>query len=166
MADSEPLPAGPRGVGFLLAQIGAHAAAKFGERLEALKLTPPQAGILGVLGRESGLSQQALADVLGMFPSRLVAVLDAMERAELVERRQHPSDRRVFLLNLTATGNTILVATGSPSFFHTMTPLLAVAEILAALVAGRGGVKALAALEHTEAQLAAFGVHLPRRNGR
>jgi DNA-binding MurR/RpiR family transcriptional regulator len=62
--------------------------------------------------------------------------------------------------------NTILVATGSPSFFHTMTPLLAVAEILAALVAGRGGAKALAALEHTEAQLSAFGVHLPRRNGR
>ena len=58
---------------------------------------------------------------------------------------------------------TILVATDSPSFFHTMTPLLAVAEILAALVAGRGGAKALAALEHTEAQLSAFGVHLPRR---
>ena len=58
----------------------------------------------------------------------------------------------------------ILVATESPSFFHTMTPLLAVAEILAALVAGRGGNKALAALEHAEAQLSAFGVHLPRRN--
>ncbi len=37
---------------------------------------------------------------------------------------------------------------------HTMTPLLAVAEILAALVAGRGGADALAALERTEAQLA------------
>jgi DNA-binding MurR/RpiR family transcriptional regulator len=60
----------------------------------------------------------------------------------------------------------ILVATESPSFFHTMTPLLAVAEILAALVAGRGGSKALAALEHTEAQLSAFGVHLPRRGTR
>ena len=60
----------------------------------------------------------------------------------------------------------ILVATESPSFFHTMTPLLAVAEILAALVAGRGGNKALAALEHTEAQLSAFGVHLPRRGQR
>jgi len=56
---------------------------------------------------------------------------------------------------------TILVATGSPSFFHTMTPLLAVAEILAALVAGRSGQKALDALARTEAQLAAFGVHLP-----
>jgi DNA-binding MurR/RpiR family transcriptional regulator len=60
----------------------------------------------------------------------------------------------------------ILVATESPSFFHTMTPLVAVSEILAALVAGRGGNKAMAALEHTEAQLSAFGVHLPRRNGR
>jgi len=60
----------------------------------------------------------------------------------------------------------ILVATESPSFFHTMTPLLAVSEILAALVAGRGGNKAMAALEHAEAQLSAFGVHLPRRNGR
>lgn len=58
---------------------------------------------------------------------------------------------------------TILVATESPSFFHTMTPLLAVAEILAALVAGNGGQTALAALERTEAQLSAFGVHLTRR---
>ena len=41
---------------------------------------------------------------------------------------------------------TILVATDSPSFFHSMTPLLAVAEILAALVAGRSGQKALDAL--------------------
>src|SRR5689334_21291030 len=37
--------------------------------------------------------------------------------------------------------DTILVATDSPSFFHAMTPLLAVAEILAALVAGRDGTK-------------------------
>jgi len=59
---------------------------------------------------------------------------------------------------------TVLVSTESPSFFHTMTPLLAVAEILAALVAGRGGAKAMAALEHAEAQLSAFGVHLPRRS--
>lgn len=62
--------------------------------------------------------------------------------------------------------NTILAATDSPSFFHAMTPLLAVAEILAALVAGRDGTKAMAALEHAEAQLSAFGVHLPRRSGR
>jgi DNA-binding MurR/RpiR family transcriptional regulator len=57
----------------------------------------------------------------------------------------------------------IPVAIASPSFFHTMTPLLAATEILAALVAGRGGAKALEALAHTEDQLSAFGVHLLRR---
>ena len=61
---------------------------------------------------------------------------------------------------------TILVATDSPSFFHSMTPMLAVTEILAALVAGRSGQKALAALGRTEAQLAQFGVHLPRRGAK
>jgi DNA-binding MurR/RpiR family transcriptional regulator len=60
----------------------------------------------------------------------------------------------------------IPAATDSPSFFHTMAPLLAVSEILAALVAGRSGAKALNALSRTEAQLAAFGVHLPRRGAR
>jgi DNA-binding MurR/RpiR family transcriptional regulator len=60
----------------------------------------------------------------------------------------------------------ILVPTESPSFFHTVTPLLAVAEILAALVAGRSGHKALEALQRTETQLAAFGVHLPRRGAK
>ena len=60
----------------------------------------------------------------------------------------------------------IPAATESPSFFHTMTPLLAVAEILASLLAGRAGHKALEALTRTEAQLAAFGVHLPRRGTR
>jgi len=60
----------------------------------------------------------------------------------------------------------IPAATDSPSFFHTMVPLLAVSEILAALVAGRSGAKALEALSRTEAQLAAFGVHLPRRGAK
>jgi len=53
----------------MLAQIGAHAAAKFAERLAPLKFTPPQVGILGVISRQNGLSQQALADILSMFPS-------------------------------------------------------------------------------------------------
>jgi DNA-binding MarR family transcriptional regulator len=118
MSNSESSRGGRSGLSFLLAQIGAHAAAKFGERLEALKLTPPQAGILGVLGRESGLSQQALADLLGMFPSRLVAVLDDMGRAGLLERRPHPGDRRVSALYLTAAGKKALQAVGRVAKRH------------------------------------------------
>lgn len=75
------------------------------------------------------------------------------------------TDSEVSPLAQVATA-TIIVSTESPSFLHTMTPLLAVAEILAALVAGRSGPKATAALARTEAQLTAFGVHLPRRGSR
>jgi DNA-binding MurR/RpiR family transcriptional regulator len=57
----------------------------------------------------------------------------------------------------------ILVATESPSFFHTMAPAFIVAEILAALVAGRGGEDATTALQRTEEQLSAFNVHVTSR---
>lgn len=53
----------------------------------------------------------------------------------------------------------ILVSIDSPSFFHAMAPAFAAAEVLASLVAGRGGANALKALEETEAQFAAFHVH-------
>ena len=47
---------------FLLAQVGAHAAIRFGERISRLNLTPPDAGILRMLGASGGLSQQELSD--------------------------------------------------------------------------------------------------------
>jgi DNA-binding MarR family transcriptional regulator len=96
------------GLGFLLAQVGAHAAARFAERLAPLGLTPPQAGILGVIDQDDGLSQQALGEKLGMFPSRLVAVLDELEQRGLVERRDRPADRRSYALSLTEAGRAVL----------------------------------------------------------
>jgi DNA-binding MurR/RpiR family transcriptional regulator len=53
----------------------------------------------------------------------------------------------------------LLIPTDSPSFFHALTPAFLVTEILAALIAGRGGQASLKALRRTEAQLAAFNVH-------
>lgn len=61
----------------------------------------------------------------------------------------------------------ILVRTETPSFFHTMAPAFAAVECLAALVAARRGPEALAALEASERQLAAFGTYvLPPAKGR
>ncbi len=126
-----------------------------------------------MLDDAGGTGLDAIRDA-GQADALLVASVEPYARAT-IEGARYAADRGVPVVALTDSEvsplaqiatNTILVATNSPSFFHTMTPLLAVAEILAALVAGRGGAKALAALEHTEAQLAAFGVHLPRRNGR
>ena len=59
----------------------------------------------------------------------------------------------------------VIVATDSPSFFHAMSPAFVVAEILGAIIAGRGGDDALATLRHTDAHLAALNTHLrPRGN--
>ena len=46
---------------FLLAQLGAYAAERFGERAAALDFTRPQAGLLRLISREPGQSQQAVA---------------------------------------------------------------------------------------------------------
>ena len=87
----EPGPALERQKGaspaFLLAQIGAHAAAKFAERLGPLGLTPAHVGSLRVIAASAGSSQQEIAEQLGMFPSRLVALVDELQDRCLVERR-------------------------------------------------------------------------------
>jgi DNA-binding MarR family transcriptional regulator len=92
------------GVAFLLAQLGAHAAAAFAERLRPLDLTPPQAGVLRRLAHAPGESQRALADALGMHPPRLVALIDDLEGRGLVQRSRDPADRRNYALSLTPAG--------------------------------------------------------------
>ena len=51
-----------------------------------------------------GQSQQALAERLGVPASRMVALVDHLEEAGLVERRPDPEDRRVRGLHLTRKG--------------------------------------------------------------
>ena len=82
-----PVPAKGRGrtggVAFLLAQIGAHAAERFGERIAQLDLTPPQTGLLRAVAAEPGRSQQAVAEQLRIQPSRFVALVDELSGAVL-----------------------------------------------------------------------------------
>lgn len=101
------------GPSFLVSQVGAHAALEFGAKLESLDLNPRHAGILRMVGRNPGLSQQALSEVLGLFASRLVALLDELEERALVERREHPSDRRSYGLHLTKNGEKSLAKIGA-----------------------------------------------------
>jgi len=93
---------------FLLAQVGDHGATKFAERLAPLGLAPPHAGILFVLGRSEALSQQQLASVLKIHPSRLVALVDELEAKGIVERRENKEDRRIYALHLTEKGRNTL----------------------------------------------------------
>lgn len=108
----------PRGAAFLLAQVGAHAAARFGDRVHAIGITRPQAGILGLLTANPGISQQDLARLLGMLPSRVVALVDEMEEAGLVRRHRDETDRRRNTLVLTAAGRSALQRVGAVARAH------------------------------------------------
>lgn len=106
------------GAAFLLAQVGAHASAGFAQRLAPLGLTPPQAGILRAVQQAHGLSQRALGDALGMFPSRLVLVIDELEQRALIERRASEHDRRSYELHLSAAGEQLLERVGRVAREH------------------------------------------------
>ncbi len=103
---------------FLLTQLGSHAASQFAERLASLDLTPPDAGILRLLRTAAGLSQQELAARLQIHPSRLVAILDNLEKREFVERRENSEDRRLYSLYLTKKGGEILESIGKVAREH------------------------------------------------
>ncbi len=106
------------GAAFLLAQIGAHAAGRFAERLAPLKLAPPDAGILHILRSSPGVSQQELAGKLGSHPSRVVALIDGLEQRGLVERRPNADDRRQYSLFLSSKGTETLDDIGGVAREH------------------------------------------------
>src|SRR5262245_23773327 len=123
---------------FLLAQVGAHAAAKFAEHLSAINLSPPHAGILRVVQASGGISQQSLATHLRILPSRLVVLIDELEGRGLVERRADPADRRSYALFLTNEGRDTMKAIGRVARDHETAVLASLStqerELLASLL--------------------------------
>lgn len=97
-------------VAFLLSQLGARAAQEFTRLLTPLNLAPADAGILRLVARSEGISQQALAAALNMHASRLVALIDDLESRGLLVRKVHATDRRLYSLTLTAKGKETLLS--------------------------------------------------------
>jgi DNA-binding MarR family transcriptional regulator len=101
-------PRRPRGTAFLLAQVGAHAATRFAERISELGVIPADVGLLRMIATLPGRSQQSVAEEMGVVPSRVVALVDNLEGKGLVERRRNPQDRRNYELHLTADGTKVM----------------------------------------------------------
>jgi DNA-binding MarR family transcriptional regulator len=97
-------------VAFLLSQVGSRSAQEFARLIEPLGLVPADAGILRLIARFPGISQQGLAQALHMHASRLVLLIDDLESRGLVVRKAHPSDRRLYSLALTTKGEETLQA--------------------------------------------------------
>jgi DNA-binding MarR family transcriptional regulator len=94
----------PRLVGDNLRRAQVAIFAKYAATMAEHKLTPGQFGVLTLIGANPGLTQSALAKAVGIERSTMVAVIDGLQRAGLVERRPSPIDRRSYALVLTPAG--------------------------------------------------------------
>lgn len=93
---------------FLLSQLGFRSASRFSERLATVGLEPRQYGMLVHLAEANGLTQQQLADSMGIHRNVMVGLVDELEAGGLVERRRHPLDRRAYALHLTERAQALL----------------------------------------------------------
>ena len=96
-------------MGFTLSQIGLETSRQFGEVVGAFGLEPRHFAVLFAVHRDLGQTQQTIGDRLAIPPSTMVAIVDHLEVASLLERRAHVSDRRVRTLHLTGLGESTLV---------------------------------------------------------
>jgi MarR family transcriptional regulator for hemolysin len=97
-----------RNLGFLLHDAARLLRKRFEQKARSLGLTRSQWQVLAHLARHEGIHQGALAEILEIEPITLVRILDRLQVAELIERRPHPTDRRVRLLFLTELAHPIL----------------------------------------------------------
>lgn len=100
--------AAPSTLAFLLSQVGIYAARQFSERIAEVGLHPALFRVLNLVDAAEGRSQQAIGEAIEVPPSRMVGLVDELEQLGLVERRPHPTDRRVRALYLTAKGRETL----------------------------------------------------------
>lgn len=72
--------------------------------LEPLGIAPRQYGILAAIHFEGPATQRAIGEMLKIDRSTMVLLTDDLERKKLVSRKDHPEDRRYYLLHLTPLG--------------------------------------------------------------
>jgi len=91
------------GLGFLVSDVSRLMRRHFERRARqtGLPITRLQAGLVLYIARHEGVSQAVVATELDVEPIALVRMLDRLHEEGLVERRPHPTDRRVRTLWLT-----------------------------------------------------------------
>jgi DNA-binding MarR family transcriptional regulator len=81
---------------------------RFEQRVRKLDLTRSQWQVLAKLAKNEGVHQKGLADLLEIESITLARLLDKMQERGLIERRRHPTDRRLSLLFLTPAARPVL----------------------------------------------------------
>lgn len=99
-----------RAFGFLVHDVSRLVKRRFERRARqmGLPITRQQAAVVLHIAGNEGVSQSEVATWLGIEPIALVRMLDRLNEEGLVERRAHPTDRRVRTLWLTLAARSVV----------------------------------------------------------
>lgn len=106
-ATATPIDTAPRDrlpFGLLLARLGQESMSRFRKALRPLDLSAQQFVVLRQLQDIGAASQTVLADALGVDYSNLATVTAELNERGLIERYRHESDRRRYVVELSASG--------------------------------------------------------------
>jgi MarR family transcriptional regulator, transcriptional regulator for hemolysin len=104
-----PVPA-HRSLAFLLRDASKLMRRRFVQRARevGLQLNRSEAAVLVHVSQSPGISQARLADALDIETISVVRLIDTLQSVGLIERRPHPTDRRIRTLWLTAAAEDAL----------------------------------------------------------
>lgn len=71
-------------------------------------MSPKQAHVLMVLGKQDGLPVGEVARAIGCAPTGFTPMMDALEQAGYIRRVDHESDRRAVRVHLTEKGRELV----------------------------------------------------------
>jgi len=110
MASTPRPPVRPRqtNIAFLAHDIGRLFRKRFDTSARALGVTGPQWRVLAALNHKPGITQAVLAGLLDVEAITVGRMIDRLQKANLVERRADPSDRRAWLLYITPEAQDLL----------------------------------------------------------
>jgi DNA-binding MarR family transcriptional regulator len=110
-AEREPLPEGlTRYTGFLVAKAHQRLWSLFSEQIKNIGTDIPCCGVLHLLQENGPLSQQQLGRLLRIDRTTMVKMVDQLEKIKMARRKDHPEDRRVYLVEITPAGRKALTA--------------------------------------------------------
>jgi DNA-binding MarR family transcriptional regulator len=94
--------------GFLLAKAAQKIRDAYDEGLKSLSMNARHAGILTILDEKGSLAQNELGKCAYIDRTTIVALIDDLEKLGLVERQEHPTDRRSHVIYMTPKGKELM----------------------------------------------------------
>ena len=97
------------------------------QKVSELNLTPVQALILGFLNQEDQITSSELGRRTELDSATLTGILDRLEAAGFIERKNNPDDRRSIHIHLTPKGNALsreairVIAAANTEFMQVLT---------------------------------------------